>query len=181
MPYGIMEAEKFNISNLVMFILEVCLRLFFLTHWSLSKIIFLTHWGLVASLNLSNNGLLTDDTKPLPDTMLTYWQPFRTYLIEISFKIDNFSSAKMHLKILSAICQPFCSGLKMLSSHCCCWPCSVVVLCCLLQELFSLRSLGSWIALHCAHKPQQTRYYFEWCLSPVWLRQFFVWYNILMA
>ena len=67
----------------------------------------------------SGNGLLPDDTKPLPKPVLMCGFP-ETYLYEISFEIQTFSFRKTHLKMLSAKCLPFCLGLNVLSD-CSCW------------------------------------------------------------
>ena len=40
---------------------------------------------------------------------------FQTNFSEIWIKIQTFSFSKMHLKMFSAKCQPFCSGLNVLN------------------------------------------------------------------
>ena len=49
-------------------------------------------------------------TKPLPEPMLTYCQTIGK--IFQWFQIQKFSFKKMHLKMVSAKWQPFCSDLK---------------------------------------------------------------------
>ena len=41
--------------------------------------------------------------------------PYGTYFSEILFKIQKFPFTKMHLKISSAKCRPFCLSLKVLT------------------------------------------------------------------
>ena len=77
----------------------------------------LTHWYHMALRILVNigtgNGLLPDSTKSLPEPIWTYcqWDPSGHMISEIL----KLSFKKIHLKMLSAKCLPFCSGLHVLT------------------------------------------------------------------
>ena len=69
--------------------------------------------------NGSDNGLLPDGTKPLPEAMFisSLFMPFRTHFNEISSEIYTFSFKKMYLNMFSAKCKPFCSSLSLLHNQ----------------------------------------------------------------
>ena len=78
----------------------------------------LTHWGLVTQwvskliVIGSDNGLSPRKCKAIIwiNARMLLIQPFREILIEIRI----FSLKKMHLKMSSAKCRPFCLGLNVL-------------------------------------------------------------------
>ena len=52
---------------------------------------------------------------PLGHNELTSVRPWETYLNELLFEMQILSFKNVHLKMPSARCQPFCSGLNVLN------------------------------------------------------------------
>ena len=85
---------------------------------------FLTHWGLVTKYGLidlvqhrSGNGFLSIwcQAITLTNVHLSTIGPQGTNFNEIWTKVRSFSFKKIHLKMSSAKCLPFCSGLNVLT------------------------------------------------------------------
>ena len=83
----------------------------------------LTHWGRVTHICISkliiigsNNGLSPGWGQAIIWTSagLLSIGPLGTNFSYILIKLQNFSVMKMHLKMLSAKCRPFCLGLIVL-------------------------------------------------------------------
>ena len=83
----------------------------------------LTHWGRLMHIYLSNLAMINSDNGLLPGRcQAIIWtnagilliQSLGMNLSEISSKIHTFSFKKMHLKMLSGKCQPFCFSLNVL-------------------------------------------------------------------
>ena len=84
----------------------------------------LTHWGWVTHICVdkliiigSDNGLSPGWRQAIIWTNAEIWsmRPLRTNFSEILIKIHTFSFKKMHLRMSSAKCRPFCLGLNVLS------------------------------------------------------------------
>ena len=113
----------------------------------------LTHCGRVThiwSVNLSSLVHITDcrlvGAKPLwtNDAKLSIW-PLGTNFNEISIELHIFSFKKMHLKILSSTCQPFCLCLNV--------PRSISELCLAFPGLICMDQ--------CTHPPRDR--WHSWC------------------
>ena len=85
----------------------------------------LTHWGHVTHICISNLTIIGSDNGLLPGRRqaiiwTSAWmlssRPLGTNFSEILIKIHTFSLKKIHLKISSGKCQPFCLGLNVLNS-----------------------------------------------------------------
>ena len=84
----------------------------------------LTHWGRVTHICVSKITSIGSDNGLSPGRrqaivwinagMLLIW-PLETNLSEIFIEIHIFSLKKMHLKMSSAKCRPFCLGLNVLN------------------------------------------------------------------
>ena len=83
----------------------------------------LTHWGRVTHICFSKLSITGSDNGLLPgwcqaiiwtNTGILVIEPLGTNPSEILIKIHTFSFKKMHLKISSGKCRPFCLGLNML-------------------------------------------------------------------
>ena len=87
----------------------------------------LTHWGRVTHICIGNlttigsdNGLSPGRRQAIIWTkagILLIW-PLGTNFSEILIGIQTFSFKKMHLKMSSAKCRPFCLGLNVLTLCC---------------------------------------------------------------
>ena len=82
----------------------------------------LTHWGRVTHICVSkltnigsDNGLSPTRRQAIiwTNAGILLIRPSRTNFSEILIKIDVFSFKKMHLKMSSAKCRPFCLGLNV--------------------------------------------------------------------
>ena len=79
-------------------------------------------WCHVASyiwINIgTGNGLLPDGIKPLPETLLTYFQLDQQEQTAVRHEntTQDFSFQRMHMKLSSAKCQPFCSDINVLNA-----------------------------------------------------------------
>ena len=92
--------------------------------WNGSQEQLLTHWGRVTHICVSKLTSICSDNGLSPgwcqaiiwtDAGLSLIGPFGTQFSEILIEIDTFSFKKMHLKVSSGKCQPFCLGLFCLS------------------------------------------------------------------
>ena len=89
----------------------------------LNWLVVLTHWGRVTHICVgkltiigSDNGLSPGRRQAIIWTnygILLIW-PLGTNFTEILIEIYTFSFKKMHLKMLSGKCRPFCLGLNVL-------------------------------------------------------------------
>ena len=89
----------------------------------------LTHWGRVMHICVSKLTTIASDNGLSPDRrqaiiwtnvgILLIWN-LRTNFSEILFEIHIFSFKKMHLKMSSAKCRPFCPRLNVLIPYCDC-------------------------------------------------------------
>ena len=83
-------------------------------------------WHIHASVSYANvgseNGLLPRRRQAIIGTnvVILLIGPLVTNFCKILIEIYIFSSKKMHLKLLSAKCQPFCLGFNVLTSECVC-------------------------------------------------------------
>ena len=84
----------------------------------------LTHWGRVTHICVSELTIIGSDNGLSPSRrQAIIWtnagilliRPWGTNFSEILIEIGVFSFKKMHLKMLSAKCRPFCLGLNVLS------------------------------------------------------------------
>ena len=82
----------------------------------------LTHWGRVTQLCIGKSTIIGSDNGLSPDRRQAIsWTnagilligPLGTYFSEILNGIQTFSLKKMHLKMSSAKCRPFCLGLNV--------------------------------------------------------------------
>ena len=87
----------------------------------------LTHWGRVTHIWVSELTIIGSDNGLSPSRrQAIIWnnagilliRPSGTNFSEISIEIDVFSFKKMHLKMSSAKCRPFCLGLNVLKRQC---------------------------------------------------------------
>ena len=83
----------------------------------------LTHWGQVTHICVGNLTIIGSDNGLSPGRrQAIIWtnngifliEPLGTNFSEILIEINTFSFKKMHLKLSSAKCQPFCLGLNVL-------------------------------------------------------------------
>ena len=77
----------------------------------------LTHWGWVMHICVSKLTIIGSDNAIIwtnAGTLLIW--PLGTNFSEILIQFWTFSFRKMHLKISSGECRPFCLGLTVLSS-----------------------------------------------------------------
>ena len=95
----------------------------------------LTHWGRVTHICVSTLTIIGSDNGLSPRRrQVIIWTnagmlligPLGTNFSEILIKIQIFSLKKIHLKMSSAKCRPFCLGLNVLT-HCCQVMASVLV------------------------------------------------------
>ena len=86
-------------------------------------ICYLTHWGRVTNICVGNLTSLGPDNGLSPgrrqsiiwtDAGILLIGPLGTNFSEILIDIHTFSFTKMHLKMSSAKCRPFCLGLNVL-------------------------------------------------------------------
>ena len=86
-------------------------------------IMFKIHWGRVTHIYISKLTSIGSDTGQLPgrcqaiiwtNVGILFIGPLETNFSEIIIKIYTFSFKKMHLKMLSGKCWPFCLGLNEL-------------------------------------------------------------------
>ena len=84
----------------------------------------LTHWGRVMHICASNLTIISSDNGLSPGRrQAIIWTnagkllfgPPGTNFIEILIDINTFSFKKMHLKMSSGKCRPFCIGLNVLT------------------------------------------------------------------
>ena len=84
----------------------------------------LTHWGGVTHICVCNLTIISSDNGLSSGRRRTViWtnvgvlsiRPLKTNFSEILIEIQTFSFKKMHLKILSGKCRPFCLGLNVLN------------------------------------------------------------------
>ena len=84
----------------------------------------LTHWGRVTHICLSKLTIIGSDNGLSPSRrQAIIWtnaeilliRPSGTNLSEILIEIDVFTFKKVHLKMSSAKCRPFCLGLNVLN------------------------------------------------------------------
>ena len=84
---------------------------------------FLTHWGRVTHICVGNLTIIGSDNGLSPGRLQAIiWTnagilligPLGTNFSEILFGIHTFSSRKMHMKMSSVKCRPFCLGLNVL-------------------------------------------------------------------
>ena len=89
------------------------------------KLPVLTHWGRVTHICMSNltiigsnNGLLPGRRQAIiwTNAEILLIGPLGTNFSEILIKIHTFSFKKMHLKMVSGKCRPFCLSLSVLIS-----------------------------------------------------------------
>ena len=90
--------------------------------WSFSHVM-LTHWGRMTHICVSKLTTIASDNGLSPDRrqaiiwtnigMLLIWT-LGTNFSEILYEIHIFSFKKMHLKMSSGKCRPFCLGLNVL-------------------------------------------------------------------
>ena len=85
---------------------------------------YLTHWGRVTHICVSKLTIIGSDNGLSPSRhQAIIWtnagilliRPSGTKFSEVLIEIDVFSFKKMHLKMSSAKCRPFCLGLNVLS------------------------------------------------------------------
>ena len=95
----------------------------------------LTHWGRVTHICVGKLTIIGSDNGLSPGRrQAIIWTnagilligPLRTNFSEILSEIQSFSFKKMHLKMSSAKCRPFCFGLNVLTpfgarSSACTW------------------------------------------------------------
>ena len=83
----------------------------------------LTHWGRVTHICVSKRTIIgSDNGLPPGRRQAIIWTnagilligPLGTYFSEILIGVQTFSFKKMHLKMSSAKCRPFCPGLNVL-------------------------------------------------------------------
>ena len=84
----------------------------------------LTHWGRVTHICVSEIIIIGSDNSLSPGRrQAIIWAndgilligPLRTNFSEIWIQINTFSFTKMHLKMSSGICWPYCLGLNVLN------------------------------------------------------------------
>ena len=89
-----------------------------------AKLVQLTHWGRVTHICVVKLTIIGSDTGLSPgrrqaiiwtNTGMLLIGPLGTNFIEILIRIQIFSFRKMHLKMSSARCRPFCLGLNVLN------------------------------------------------------------------
>ena len=109
------------------------------------QIVLLTHWGQVTHICISKLTIIGSDNGLSPSRrQAIIWtnagilliQPSGTNISEILIEIDVFSFKKMHLKMLSAKCRPFCLNLNVL-----------ILLVLRLEYSVRTRSI-SWLLMH---------------------------------
>ena len=126
--------------------------------------IVLTHWGRVMHIFVGNLTIIDSDNGLSPCRcqaiiwtnagILSIW-PFGTNFSEILIEILISSSKKMHLKVLSAKCGPFCLGLNVLI----CANKNIVVICTNQDVIFIYIS---WVAKQ--RGKQTSKYYLRKCI-----------------
>ena len=87
----------------------------------------ITHWGRVTHICVSKITIIDSDNGLSPDRrQAIIWisagvlliGPLSTNFSGILIEIYTFSSTKMHLKMSSGKCRPFCLGLNVLIAPC---------------------------------------------------------------
>ena len=90
---------------------------------TMAKYDILTHWGLVThkcvnklTIIGSDNGLSPDRHQAIiwTNAEILLIEPLATNFSEIFIGIHTFSFTKMHLKLWSGKCRPFCPGINVL-------------------------------------------------------------------
>ena len=82
--------------------------------WTNTNLLSLTHWGGVTHICVTNQGWR--QAIIWTNTGILLIGPLGTKFSEILIEIYTCSFKKMHLKMLSGKCQPFCLSLNMLTS-----------------------------------------------------------------
>ena len=90
-----------------------------------------THWGQVTHIWFSNLTIIGSNNGLSPiwhqaiiwtNAVSLSFEPLRTHFRKIVFQIQTYLFKKMHFKMLSGKCQPFCLGLNVLNACChCLW------------------------------------------------------------
>ena len=97
-----------------------------LKSWFSNYMAVLTHWGWVTHICVSKLNIIGSDNGLSPGRrQAIIWTndgilligPLRTNFSEIWIQINTFSFTKMHLKMLSGKCWPYCLGLNVLSKN----------------------------------------------------------------